>query len=255
MLLTDYSVQYRWDHEFDKTILRRELFPVNMRIYHTSETYRKLIHDIADYMVHHIRQTYEDYGTPKGISGANLAIPFNITRQELVQHCTPIGTIMRDNRRMFLSKKCWDTFKGYAYRQLHKMKTKEPVGKRKDQREKYGFDVKFAYNIVRLIDEAEQILTEGDIDLMRNREQLKAIRRGDWTMEMIEDYFRRKEKVLEEVHIKSNLPLEHDEGQVRKVLFQCLEHHYGNIEKCVTTPDKAETTIRQIRMLLDQAGY
>jgi hypothetical protein len=30
--------------------------------------------------------------------------------------------------------------------------------------------VKFAYHVVRLIGEVEQILTEGDIDLRRNRE-------------------------------------------------------------------------------------
>jgi hypothetical protein len=43
--------------------------------------------------------------------------------------------------------------------------------------------VKFAYHVIRLLGEAEQILLEGDIDLRRNSAQLKAIRRGDvkWT--------------------------------------------------------------------------
>ena len=45
--------------------------------------------------------------------------------------------------------------------------------------EEYGFDVKFAYNVFRLADEAEQILTLGEIDLQRGKERMKAIRRGE----------------------------------------------------------------------------
>ena len=44
---------------------------------------------------------------------------------------------------------------------------------------KHGYSTKFAYHIVRLLNEVEQILTEHDLDLERNREQLKSIRRGD----------------------------------------------------------------------------
>ena len=73
-----------------------------------------------------------------------------------------------------------DRFKDYTYAQIHKMQTKdpEPGSNRERLREKFGFDVKFAYHTVRLLNEAEQLLLEGDLDLQRNREQLKSIRRG-----------------------------------------------------------------------------
>jgi predicted nucleotidyltransferase len=177
------------------------------------------------------------------------------TNRECVLHCTQVGNIIRDNRKIFLAKNLWATYKGYAYSQFHKMTGKKPVGKRIEYREKYGFDIKFAYNIIRLIDEAEQIFTEGDLDLQRNREQLKAIRRGDWSVEQIREYVNQKEKLLEELHLKSDLPTKPNVGKVREVLLQCLEHHYGSLDKFVHVPDRAENLLLQIKQLMVDAGY
>jgi predicted nucleotidyltransferase len=177
------------------------------------------------------------------------------TNRECVLHCTQVGNIIRDNRKIFLAKHLWDTYKGYAYSQFHKMKGKKTEGKREKLRKQYGFDVKFGYNIVRLIDEAEQIFTEGDLDLMRNREQLKAIKRGEWTPDQIRDYVNRKEKLLEEVHVTCNLPQRPDRGQVKEILLQCLEHHYGSLDKAVRVPDRAENLLKQISQLLTDSGY
>ena len=70
-----------------------------------------------------------------------------------------------------MEKACWPKFKGYAYAQLNKLKTKKPEGRRLATVEAHGMDVKFAYHVIRLISEVEQILTTGDLDLEANREQ------------------------------------------------------------------------------------
>ena len=67
-------------------------------------------------------------------------------------------------------------------------------------------DTKFAYHTVRLLNEAEQLLLEGDLDLQRNREMLKSIRRGEWTIEQVLDYFEKKRIDLETARTKSPLP-------------------------------------------------
>jgi predicted nucleotidyltransferase len=87
------------------------------------------------------------------------------TPQECVLHSTKIGNMVRDQRNLFLHKGSWHKFKGYAYNQLHKMDSKDPQpdSKRAALREQFGFDVKFAYHVIRLLDEAEQILPHGDI--------------------------------------------------------------------------------------------
>lgn len=143
-----------------------------------------------------------------------------------ITHSTAIGNLVRDNRYLFLSKKCWHTFKGYAYSQMHKMTIKDPKGKRREMVEKYGYDVKFAYHIVRLLNEVEQILDEGDIDLERNREQLKSIRKGQWKEKQIRQYFEDKEKELESLYLKSKLPHKPEYDRIRELLFECLEMHY-----------------------------
>jgi predicted nucleotidyltransferase len=171
-----------------------------------------------------------------------------------VLHITKIGNMVRDARRMFLHKGSYHKFRGYSYSQVHKMKTKNPEGKRKETVDKYGFDLKFAYHVVRLLGEAEQILTEGDLDLERDRERLKAIRNGEWTMEMIEEFFQAKEKVLEECYHKSALPYGPDEKAIKELLLNCLEEHYGDLHDAVYIPDRNFQALLDIRKILDQVG-
>jgi predicted nucleotidyltransferase len=179
------------------------------------------------------------------------------TPETCVLRCTQAGHLLRDNRKLFLHQGVCDKFKGYAYSQVHKMQTKEPEegGKRAQLREKYGYDVKFAYHVVRLLNEAEQILLEGDLDLQRNREQLKSIRRGEWSEKQVLDYFEQKRVDLEGVRARSELPPAPDMAALRDLLLRCLEMHYGSLDRCVVVPGRAEALLRQIRESIEAAGF
>lgn len=176
------------------------------------------------------------------------------TPQNCVLHCTQIGNMVRENRRLFLHKGCWHKFKGYAYSQLHKMSSKDPVGKRLELREKFGFDVKFAYHVVRLLSEVEQILAEGDLDLQEKgrREHMKAIRRGDVSEAEIREWASQKEKQLEQLYHDSKLPYGPDEEKIKTLLLNCLEHHYGSLDKCLVRPDEALEALREVQAVLDK---
>ena len=169
-----------------------------------------------------------------------------------VLQSTNVGNLIRENRKIFLHKGCWHKFKGYAYSQLHKMTTKNPEGKRKITIEKYGFDVKYAYHIVRLLDECEQILETGDMDLQRSRELLKSIRRGEKTQEWIREYFDRQEKRLQELYDKSDMQHSPDENAIKQLLLRCLEEHYGSLKNCVVDEDVALKSLREIQDILDK---
>lgn len=176
------------------------------------------------------------------------------TPHACVLHITRIGQLVRENRDIFLHKGSWHKFKGYAYSQLHKIGLKNPnSGKRRDLIDKYGYDVKFAYHVVRLLDEVEQILEVGTIDLQRNREQLKAVRRGEWTEQQIREYFTIKEKELERLYASSKLPHSPDEQKIKRLLLSCLEEHYGNLDRCVVNVDQATETLKQIKRLIEGA--
>jgi len=176
--------------------------------------------------------------------------------QNCITHITAVGTLMRERRKDFLHKGCWPKFKGYAYSQLHKMaiKNPEPGSNRYEDVKKHGYDVKFAYNVVRLLDEVEQILTLGDLDLQRAREMLKSIRRGEWTEKQIRQFFTEKEKDLEKVYAESKLPWGPDEAKTKELLLNCLEMHYGNLDNCITIPGKYHDAMQQIADICHNAG-
>ena len=172
-------------------------------------------------------------------------------RQQSVTHQTKIAQMIRDNRHMFLHKGAWHRFRGYAYSQLKKVKNKKPDGPRKELVEKYGYDVKFAYHLVRLLDEIEQILEHGDIDLMRDRERLKAIRRGEFTLEELENSFYAKEQRLEQLYHTSTLPKYPDEERIKQLLIDCLEEFYGTIDDtAVRQVGEYERAVQQIKSIV-----
>jgi predicted nucleotidyltransferase len=173
------------------------------------------------------------------------------TPENCVVHCTQIGRMVRDNRKLFLSKEVWKKFRGYASSQLKKMNDKNPTGGRKEIIDKFQYDVKYAYHIIRLFDEAEQILTQGELDLQRARETMKAIRRGEWTAEQVRDWAIEKDKVLEVAYSNCKLPEKPPVEPLRLLLLNCLESHYGSLENCVAQVGWAEHTLKNIDQLLD----
>ena len=117
---------------------------------------------------------------------------------------------------------------------------------------KFGYDTKYAYHTVRLLNQVEQIMAEGDMDLQRSREQLKEIRRGEWSHKRIADYFEAKSKSLEELYASSKLRHTPDEETIKQLLLNCLEHHYGNLSKCVVIQDKYEQALKDIQCRIEK---
>jgi predicted nucleotidyltransferase len=169
-----------------------------------------------------------------------------------VLHSTRVGNLVRENRRLFLHKGAWPKFKGYAYSQLHKLAIKRPQGKRAELVAEHGYDTKFGYHVVRLIGEVEQVLAEGDIDLQRDNDRLKAIRRGEWTEDRLRQWFADKESHLERLYAESTLRAVPDEGRIKALLLGCLEEHYGSLEGCVVEPDRAVVALRNVQAELDR---
>jgi hypothetical protein len=176
------------------------------------------------------------------------------TARRCVIHSTPIAEMIRERRREFLHKGAWHKFKGYAYAQMGKIRSKSNSTneRRAESIARIGYDTKFAYHIVRLLDEVQQIMIEHDLDLERNREQLKSIRRGEWSLNQIEDYFQLKEKTLEQVYATCTLPHGPDEAKIKELLLNCLEMHYGSLEKAVARDSSSAQLLRDLDILLDR---
>ena len=180
------------------------------------------------------------------------AIDSLFTPADAVTHLTRVGTLVREQRKLFLHKGAWPKFKGYAYAQLHKLANKQPVGKRAELVARHGYDTKYAYHVVRLLGEVEQILTEGDIDLRRHAEQLKSIRRGEWAEAELRAWAASKEADLERAYAASTLRPVPDEPAIRRLLLDCLEDHYGTLAGAVVEPDRAVAALKAVQAELER---
>jgi predicted nucleotidyltransferase len=217
------------------------------------------------YQIHHVKdpdkEVEYDFVIYSIVKYFNLCMDNNpnmidslFTPRQCVIHSTAISELLRENRRMFLHKGAWAKFKGYSYAQMAKIRTKTNADneKRAASIATYGYDLKYAYHLVRLLNEVEQILVEGDLDLQRNREQLKEIRRGEWTIEKVEEYFSSKERGLEVTYANSKLRELPDEQAIKELLLNCLEQHYGNLSAAVKIDTNLETVLNDMQAVLDK---
>jgi predicted nucleotidyltransferase len=200
--------------------------------------------NFESYQQHHISYDGKDYD----LTIYNIVKFFSLTMDanpnmldmlyepsNCVLKISKIGTLIRDHRSLFLSKNVFHRFKGYAFSQLAKAKNRNPEGKRKAIVDQFGYDVKFASHVVRLMDECEQILTEGNINLLRAKEHIKAIRRGEISLSDIEKWFQSKEFELEKIYNTTNIiPYRPDEGAIKTLLITCLEEKFGSIDKTIS---------------------
>ena len=170
-----------------------------------------------------------------------------------IKHTTTLYEHVRDNRKLFLHKGSWHRFRGYAYAQLTKL-AKGGADKKSERRresiDKHGFDTKFAYHIVRLALECEQILESSDLILDRDRNLYKAIRNGEWTKERIHGWFEEKEKTLESLYHESSLRDRPDKDAIRTILIECLESHYGTLANAVVDASKHDRMVVALEELV-----
>jgi predicted nucleotidyltransferase len=171
-----------------------------------------------------------------------------------ILHTTKIAEHVRENRRLFLHKGAMAKLRGYAYSQMSKIenKTNSSNPKRAATIQEHGFDLKFSYHVVRLMLQCEQILVEHDLDIERNSEVLKSIRRGEWTLPQLTSWFEVKEKSLETLYANSTLQDKPDEESLKRLLLQSLEMHYGTLTSTVVQTSSMGTLLSELEALVER---
>lgn len=150
----------------------------------------------------------------------------------------PCGWLLVENRDLFVSKKAYKSFTGYAYSQLKRMTHHAHEGymgkKRKSLVDKYGYDCKNAAHCIRLLKMGMEFLTEGVLNVFReDAPWLLNIKRGEWALEEVKEEASRLFKLTEEAYVRSTLPAEPDYEEVNKivktVLFEYIKVHHNEI--------------------------
>jgi len=171
------------------------------------------------------------------------AVDILFVPRRCILYTTEIWENVIQNRKIFLSQEAVTKYRAYSFSQMKKL-DRIPIGKRKDLFDTHSYDLKFAYNTVRLNLSAEQIL-QGDLDIERDREVFKSIRRGEWTLEQIKEWFFSQSKKLDSLQEKCTLPLKTDKEKIKTLLKKCLNVQYQNMLQV----DHSET-IRKLKELV-----
>lgn len=134
-------------------------------------------------------------------------------REQDILTITPAGHRLREAAPIFLSKRAFKTFGGYAYSQLqllHKGKTARH-GSHAGLVEQFGFDAKNAMHLIRLLRMGLEILNTGEVHTYRpDHLELLGIRQGSWPLEKVLSEAERMDGELKTAAEKSSLPDEPD---------------------------------------------
>lgn len=137
------------------------------------------------------------------------------------------GQALIDNRQIFISKKAYHSFSGYAYSQLKRMTHYKLEGymgeKRKKLVDKFGFDCKNASHLVRLLEQCIEFLNEGKLYVERaNAPKLVSIKRGEWSLEKCQEEAERLMNLSQEAYMKSPLPNEPDYKKAEELCMKIV---------------------------------
>lgn len=120
------------------------------------------------------------------------------------------GEELRANRQLFLSKRLYHSYGGYAIRNMRKL-----AGKGE------SYDAKDAHHLIRLLQMGRELLDMGDLQVYRpNTEELSSIKRGEWRVERLLSYAEELFAEMTVAHERSGLPEEVDREAVQQLAIR-----------------------------------
>lgn len=124
--------------------------------------------------------------------------------------------LMQKERQYVGAKRQWDQYQNWKENR-NKM--------RSALEEKYGYDTKHAYHLVRLIRMCREILLTGKVIVKRpDREELLTIRNGAWSYEQLIEFAESQEKELDKLYLSSDaLPRAPDKDKLDKLCIRLVE--------------------------------
>lgn len=145
-------------------------------------------------------------------------------------------------RQMFVSRKAYHAFTGYAYSQLKKMQNGACQGymgdKRKKLVDKFGYDTKNAAHLIRLLRMGIEFLRDGrlyvDRGLVGDAPQLLSIKRGEWPLGQVKGeadaLFARAATAYDEC----KLPAGPDRDGIERLLVSIVSRRLAKARACTT---------------------
>lgn len=117
------------------------------------------------------------------------------------------GKYLLECRDLFLSKRCYSTFRGYAESQRHKLEVKgKNMTGRKELADEHGYDTKFGMHLIRLLIQGTMLLKEGFIKFpLEHSRTLLDIREGKLDFRALKHTAQHWGGLLDTAYASSNL--------------------------------------------------
>lgn len=146
---------------------------------------------------------------------------------------TPSGKRLLEARNLFVGKHVYNSFVGYAKGQLHRMTHLAFQGymgeKRKRLVKQFGYDVKNAGHLIRLLKMSIEFLNEGRLYVKRTKDtgELLSIKEGKWSLEKVEKEAGRLFKLADKAYRSSRLPEQPDRAKINRLCIDILQSHFS----------------------------
>lgn len=133
------------------------------------------------------------------------------------------------NKDLFLAKRHIKSYMGFANDQLRRLlgeKGQKNIHRAELEGE-HGYDTKYAMHIIRLYNEAIELMSTGKITLPRpEAKELIAIRKGKYTLSHFKEYALETERFAKATAEKSQLPEEVDRKAISRLVAKAYIEHW-----------------------------
>lgn len=148
-------------------------------------------------------------------------------------HMSRFGMELIDNRRLFLTKKIFPRLIGYANGQKKRMQSEQKYQgymgeKRKSLVNEYGYDIKNAAHVVRLLGMVIEIGTTGEFSSFRpysERQLIKSIKSGEYSLKEITNIIEEYEQMASEAEQMSDLPEKPHMQDINTLLINIIRNY------------------------------
>lgn len=149
--------------------------------------------------------------------------------------CTSIGQLIINNRHLFLSKKMIQNFLIRADWEINTIladraeyESKNLLSQDYDTPITEYRETKHVYHLIRLLNEAHQIVVNNTINIQEASHLVSSVKSGEWTINKLKIWIdKKKEKILLDIK-KSNLPDIIYDKEIIDLLRECYKLYFGS---------------------------
>ncbi|WP_134684183.1 nucleotidyltransferase domain-containing protein [Brevibacillus migulae] len=132
---------------------------------------------------------------------------------------TAYGEELRASRGLFVTKKVFHSFGGYAIRNIRKL----------SERSSSDYDGKDASHLIRLLQTGKELLAEGAMQVKRpNWQELLAIKRGEWPLDELLAYADKCFAEMEKAYERTRLQEQADREAIEALIIRMQTEFYGD---------------------------